>query len=349
MKIQTKLMLITFALFAIALLFSRNVSAQQFRGLIVGEPSIEGEKVNSLVVEVDADPGETVTGSFVATHAFENESEPYTFYTRAKDFRAGETPGTAYNFDYSVDIPVNESLANWVTFEQESITISEYGEKQVVNFSITIPEDAAPGGKYTSLLLNATYIDPEQDNRNQVAVDANVGIHIFLTVDGEVNKSLELVDLYTAEQDGDRRWFFWDAPVKVIAVFEATGNTHVEPRGRFYIHKNADFSKYDNTYELNVVEEGLAKRQIILPGETRAFEIDWKKDHSWLDFTDVVLGKYNVTLQHDYIDETGETSTQPYKRIDFWVIPIWLILLVLLTVLAVSYSYVRYRVSKNKK
>lgn len=183
------------------------------------------------------------------------------------------------------------SLKRWVIAEPASFTL-EPNEQKYVEFTITIPENAEPGGKYGTILAS-TAGSISSDKVSGSAVAQKVGALLLLTVSGEVKENL-VISEFTAPE------FSEYGPVSFETKFKNEGSIHLRPKGFITIvdwrgEKVADLE----FQQVNVI-----------PGTVRKTETKW--DKRWL------AGKYTATLVGSY-----GTSNFPFDPpvITFWVFP----------------------------
>ena len=98
--------------------------------------------VSPVKLEISGDPGEIVKGEIL----LKNEKEgTKTFYSSFENFEAtGETGTPTF-------IPAKEGLGTWIEAAPQ-ITL-EPGEQKKVPYTISIPEDADPGGHFAAIFL----------------------------------------------------------------------------------------------------------------------------------------------------------------------------------------------------
>lgn len=345
------------------------VNAQAFRGLIFSSLVLEGNPTGSLIYEVElAQPGETVTGNFVITHDFDNNNQPISVLPRAIDFTQGSSPGAPL-FIEANELPEASRLSEWITFDQNVYQLPERGAQATVSFEINIPENADAGGKFAGILLGRTDLteddfadDQEQANVN-FALNGETGPLILLTVDGDINKRLELADLYTTDVKNNKSWFFFNLPVNLVADFYNSGNTYLPPRGRVLVHRGEDYTNPLFSSDLNPVEDGY--RDYILPETNRTFTTTWNEsfiktvknsdgsystEYDFDNLSKLRIGNYTFTLLYDYVDETGTTVNLPIRQVSVFVLPLPLVILIIaLIVIVIGYILARKHLKRDTK
>jgi hypothetical protein len=227
----------------------------------------------------------------------------------------------------------------------------EAGEERELTISVTVPENASPGGYFGSMLYRASPKGSSGDG--QVALVASVGSLILLEVPGDITERIEIEDIsaYLGDNAGS---LFTKKPDAVGVLIENQGNSFSQPFGKVSVK---DWRGNDIfLYELN----DSSPRGNILPSSTRLFknelfnvEVRTVNGEEVVDKTSPIKwpGRYSVVgnISHG---STGEIFT---VESSFWYIPLWLIitLAVVLVVLVVGayYLYRKYvsKATKRKK
>ena len=200
---------------------------------------------------------------------------------------SGETGGVV------VEAPGTEtySLASWVRCEPGDFSLNPKEEK-FIKFTITVPQNAEPGGHYGSVLAGSKAVTgPEFTG---TAITQRVGSLVLLTVPGEMREKL-LVEEFAAPNYSEY------GPIPFTIKFKNKGTVHVRPIGSVTI---TDF-RGEKITEIEIPQKN------VLPEAIRKIEVEWCK--KWL-----FGGKYTATLTGSY----GISDTPfPSKVINFWVFP----------------------------
>jgi hypothetical protein len=340
--------------------------AQSFRGLIINEYLIDIGKVQ---------PGEVVTRSFQVKYDYQpladGSARIANIKTYSQNFTQADEPGMPKFLEEGTLEP-EESLADWITFSENSFTMDGLGQTHNVTFTITVPTNAEPGSKQAAVFLqdmggDAAFEDLKNQNKTGSALKAALGPLVFLTVDGDLKSSLVVEDIYTTNIKGKKHSFFFNPPVNVVVALKNDGNTYLSPRGRVIIHEGEKFTDGQlASFELN--ETGGR----VLPGTTRNFTFTWDDSfintvkteipatdqekskveyntkYDWDKLSKLRIGKYNVTVQFDYRKDDGTSSEVFIGSTSFRVFPWQLILLILLVILLVTF-YISRKVRKSGK
>lgn len=288
-----------------------------------------GIQISAPVYNFGIDPGDSAQ-EIVKVRNVSTTSQ--TFYPEVFDFRPiGETGAPEFLINKNED-NYTYSLTSWISISKEAITLKP-NESAALNFTINVPKDAEPGGRYAGILFGTV---PPKIEGTAIAVSNKVGSLILVRVNGDAKESAFIKEF---SANGS---FFETPPVDFIARIENTGTIHVRPKGIITI-KDTFGRKIDT---LNVNDKDGA----VLPESIRKFD-KGNSDLTWNPggFT---IGKYTATLLLNY----GDPSKQLTQTVSFWVIP-WKILIVvgvgalilILLLILIIKRYNHWVVSKAQK
>lgn len=341
--------LVILTLPVISLIIYNRAHSQAYRGLII----------NELIFNIEDVPrGTSVIKEFTVTHDFDQADKVVEIYVKALDFTSNGEDGTPV-FVEPGTFSEDASLASWIEFEREHITLDHYLQEETIRFTITVPQNAEPGGRYAGIILSdeeGKNIDFEAEG-SELGLTKELGPLVLLTTDGDVSRTMSLDDLFTQNIKGKKSSFFFNPPVIAIARIKNDGNVHIDPKGVIYFYRGDDFQKYDTKVEIN--EDG----GYILPGTTREFAAGWtegfiytekvegkeeyKTKINWDKLSKLRIGKYKVKLLYSYETEEGQTITQEGDA-SYWVFP-WQIILLIVLIILLIIARIMYRKSKGKK
>ncbi len=193
------------------------------------------------------------------------------------------------------------SIAKWTKTEPEEFTLNP-GEEKWVKFTISVPNNAEPGGHYGTVVAGSNQI---VGGTTGTAIAPRVGVIVLMTVPGAMKEYLTIKD-FTAPKYSEY------GPVNFSIRFENKGTVHVKPRALITI---ADFLGKKVT-DIHVAEMN------VLPDAIRKFQASWNQ--KWL-----FGGKYTATLTGFY--GASDIPLTP-TVITFWVFP-WKVGVIILIVL----------------
>jgi hypothetical protein len=260
-------------------------------------------------LELIVRPGESVTRNISVTNRIDDQ--------RSFAFAIEDMSGSADGSQAAVllgDQNGPYSLRDYVSVPQPIITLG-LGQRAQVPVTITMPENAEPGGYYGGILVST--IQDEGTTDGAVArspIVARVGTLFFIQVPGEVERSGALVDFSTLGNE----WWYDKGPIDLGITYENTGSVHLNPYGEIRI-KNMMGS------EIGFVE---IEPWFVLPKSLRTREVTW--DNQFL------LGRYTVTasINRGYDDIVDE------QTVHIWVLP-WQFLLTVFGGLFVLFFLIR--------
>lgn len=223
-------------------------------GLLLLSPLFQAKAmtISPVRLEISGDPGATVGGFFKVIN---DEAEEKTLYTVFQNFEAmGETGSPSF-------VTAKEGLATWISAPAQ-ITIAP-GETKIVDFSVTVPADAEPGGYFSAIFLGT---NPPAENPNQLSIGARIGTLLLFRVSGDVEEGASLLEFATKD---NKKWFS-ALPINYYYRFQNTGADRVMPKGELVI-KNT-FGMETKVQNANPVQGN------VLPKSIRRFELWWQKN-----------------------------------------------------------------------
>jgi len=260
-----------------------------------------GVTVSPLTFELTANPGDTLTNTL---KIYNPTDSIISIKMEVEDFKpVGETGQVVVE-------PEEEaiySLKRWVKTEPIEFTL-EPREQKFVDFEISVPENAEPGGKYGSVLASTTgAIGGEITG---AAIAQKVGALLLLTVAGPVKENLTIKEFSAPS-------FLEYGPVPFAIRFENNGTVHVRPRG---------FVTITNWWGKKVADVEFSQLNVI-PGAIRKIDTSWQ--NKWL------FGKYTAMLVGSY-----GTANLPFNPpiLTFWVFP-WKVALGIFLALLLIFAF----------
>ncbi len=261
--------------------------------------------------ELFLDPGESVTKFVSVTNRINRTIE---FLIAPEDLTGSDDPTRPVVLLGEETGPY--SLKNFIKPEISKFKLKP-GEKITIPVTISIPEDAEPGGFYGALIIsNEPSKTPDQsisETQSQTRIISRLASLYFIRVNGQVKESGKLDDFKTL---GPQRLFNESKPDGFEFSYVNDGRVHLVPYGIITI-KNIT-GRVITTLPIDAY--------FALPNSTRYRAINWEDEAPRF-----YLGKYTATLSlnRGYGDITDE------KTISFWVIPWKVLVLVLVIILVV--------------
>ena len=236
-----------------------------------------GIKISPVKIEEMVEPGEVFKSQIEVTN---EANEKRTFYVYLRDFKSEGEGGMA-----KLVVPGTEEgyyLASWINIGNEGIEL-EPRQKEVVKFTVNVPENVGPGGYFGAIILGTEPPQIHQQNENKgagMAIAQQTASLLLLRVKGDV-----LEEAHIREFNTDKDFYNTPFLVDFLIRIENTGNVHIKPHGAISI-KNM-FGKEVRVLKIN------EKGGNILPHSTRRFS-----ENIWEDKR--AFGKYTASLGITY-------------------------------------------------
>jgi len=213
-------------------------------------------------------------------------------------YTANDAKGYPISVELDEDDPLN--IYDWIEYPDEIIEIPANSE-EIVEFTVSVPADAAPGGRYASIMYTA--IDDLASGG--VKIEAAVPSLILVKVSGEEIHSSSLVDFKTSEK------LLGDATPLLEVNFQNDGNVHEKPSGSVTIFTEGgeqltQIAKYRHPVSGELITADAIPVNLdggnVLPGSSRIFTADWNENIS--------EGKFTAKLSFEYEDGQPELTSE---------------------------------------
>jgi len=272
----------------------------------------QGLEISPPLLDLAAKPGESIKTTIKIRNITKG---PLIVKEQVNDFVAsGEDGQPNILLEDGEESPY--SIKGWVK-SGESLRI-EPNEQKKYPISISVPNNAGPGGHYGVVRFTGT--PPNLDDTG-VSLSASVGSLVLIRVAGDVVEGAKITELYT--QQGDkRRSLFEYGPVTIVQKIENTGNTHFKPRGTVRVLNM--FGKEVKTYQINENDGN------VLPASTRKFEQNLESK--------LLLGRFKIQSDVVY----GSDSQIVSASTSFWVIPYKLIAILIAVIAVLIFGIRKY-------
>jgi hypothetical protein len=226
------------------------------------------------------------------------------------------------------------SVRDWLTLSDEGV-LDAFGKNEYT-LTISVPEDASPGGHYGMVFFQPGLPDSEREEDGaRILNTASVGMMLLLTVNGDdaptgsvVGNTIETgmhdleADAFEAVGVFTGSSFFKNGPVDFRFHSFNGSSTHFKPTGLFTVY---------NMFGTEVAEIPINSARIF-PGTSRQMVTRWNKDF--------FVGKYQGVLT--FADPSGANQTITFS---FWGIPLYLTLSLLLVLVLGYYGVHAWAIS----
>ena len=121
--------------------------------------------------------------------------------------------------------PTSYSLQKWISFDNTIFTIQPKSF-QLVKFSISVPQQVEPGGRYASIIASTQTLNT--NNINGSSIGSQVGSLLFVTIAGEANEQAKMLTFNTKA--------LHDSEQEFTMRIKNNGNIHVNISGQIIIY-----------------------------------------------------------------------------------------------------------------
>lgn len=255
-----------------------------------------GVEISPVTYEFEIKEGESQTGSLNVRNL---DATPLEYVIETELFSKVSEDG-APAFDGTEKPEGITSLTDWITFSTPmSGTLAPSGQTDV-NFTISVPVGAEPGGHYAAIF--AKQIKKDAQGKTQLGVNSRLGLIILVSVPGDVVKGTEIKAFeYPA--------FITKGPSQFSMRVENTGSVHYDA-----------VSKVELKPLLGKTQTVDLGKHAILPHNIRAFSGEWKNKYPF--------GYYKISASTT--DGKGELVTVTGS---LWALPVNIVIPILILVL----------------
>ena len=157
-------------------------------------------------------PGETVTGSVTIVNPV-NSTNDFAYSVSVSPYNV---VGEEYQADIT-NISAYSKIAKWITISEPTGSIKP-NESREVEFTITVPEDAAAGGQYAAIMVSS---DPAAQESEGVSINNVFALAsiIYADITGEITHEGTILENNVPE-------FSVTTPISVGALLDNHGNVH---------------------------------------------------------------------------------------------------------------------------
>lgn len=146
----------------------------------------------------------------------------------------------------------------WLELEDDTYILDSKEVKQIP-VTITVPEDASPGGHYAQISVRGLSLEADPSLRGESLVIPEVNASVFITVDGDIKESFRIQSQNLGPFQATRQ-----SLVTSVFSIENNGNVHNLISPKIIILK-------DKT----IVSEYVLPPRIVLPDLTAQFTHEW--------------------------------------------------------------------------
>lgn len=270
-------------------------------------------------IEIFINPGETTTRNISVINRINRNVE---FKVETEDFIGSDNVNTPVILLGNEKSPY--SFKDNLVPETDTFNL-KFGQKIELPITITAPEDAQPGGYYSSVIVSGLPSSNAAEGEAGAKIISRVAVLFFVRVNGPVNQQGQLDDFRI---EGGKS-FMQKGPINFEILFKNEGTVHLVPYGMVRI-KNI-FGKEVGKVPVDAY--------FSLPESLRYRQVVWGQEK--------LLGRYTAELTLN----RGYEGKEDIAKIAFWVIP-WMyivIVLVVIFVLTLLWKFVTSRFEFKRK
>lgn len=253
---------------------------------------VESITLSPVAKRYELKAGETKTDTLTVVN---DGREPYDFIAYAKPYSVASEN---YVPDFTSN-STNSDAYRWVKFDKPKYHL-EAGASTTVGYTMTVPENAAPGGHYGVLFVET---QPKEvvGGGNAVVRKKRVGAILYATVDGKY-------EIGGQQDSADIPLLQFESPLTSTLKTSNNGNTDFIDSVSFRVSDIFGTLKYEEK-----------KDYPILPQTARKMKLEWKGAPSF--------GLYKVDLTSSFLDQKHASSGFVL------LIPLWALSLIVIVVI----------------
>lgn len=303
-----------------SLLLAVITAVSFFYTTLTADAQQDGVSITPATIEETLDPGDVRQFSVTVENLKNTEQTYYLFTRNIKGVEAGGIPVFAADNLERTGL----ELADWITLPTSEITIPGNG-KEKIEFTITVPEQAAPGGHFGGVFIS---VDPPKIEASGAAVGYQVANIINIRVSGEA------VEQASIRQFSTSKFLYGSQNVEFSVRIQNEGNVLVRPIGPLEIYNMLGTKVGDMMF--NEGQSG------VFPGATETFgDIVWEGES-------LGFGRYEAILSPVYGDHGAKKTMS--STVTFWILPMHIIgpaLGVLAAILIITFLFVRLYIRRS--
>ena len=285
-------------------------AAEQKQSMHVSPP-------NQRVVLV---PGEKYSDSIMIYNANDStRALKYELSIGSFSQKSGEEGKDDYEIVDHINVSTYNQMMDWITLDKTSGTV-EPNEKDIVKYTIDVPEDVPAGGQYATIIVKDV-TDKDIEKKGNVAVDST--FQFASIIYAEVAGDTKMEGVIT---DNSIPSFLLNGPLEAVSMVENKGNVHTDAEYTLQV-----WPLFGD--EEICTNEEKPETSLILPGTER-----YHAQSCDLPSVGIFRAKQIVKI-------FGETSIVERMVI---ICPLWLLFLILFAIIAIV-IWIVMKIRGNKK
>lgn len=255
---------------------------------------------------IQINPGSTEK---TTVNFFNHSNIPIAGNIKVVDFIVKDKSGSPFLVE-DISIPTKYSAASWIKTSQEKVIIAA-NDSVKINVSISVPENANPGGRYAAIYFEPTGTFPNtnefavQKEGEQLTTSRLVGL-INIRINGPIVEEAAIKSFEVPS-------FLEYGPVTARLEIYNNGSYHITPQGKISLTNSRG----------KIIEEYSLEEKNIFPENSRTYETALGNK--------IMIGKFKVNLVAIY-GESGRTLSATQV---VWLFP-WKIALAIALAIAIT-------------
>ncbi len=215
--------------------------------------------------------------------------------TTISDFIVNNNTGTPVQIDGTNPKYSKWAASNWITIHSATNRLKG-GETKNLQITISVPEDALPGGHYAMILHSPT--NDSIISESGASIATYVGTLVYVTVAGDVKQDARVKEFFAPS-------FSEYGPIDFVTAIENLSDIHITPIGTIDIHNMFGFK----TASLKLDETN------IFPYVYRDYNNTFPENNNGKK--SFLFGRYKASLTAAYGTAGGVLTAYLF----FWVLP----------------------------
>ncbi len=286
-----------------------GAGAQEAGGLGIIPAVVDANDPNGSWFVYELEPGKTINEKAAVINLYDEPVEVEVYPVDATTTKDG-----AFSLKQKND--EIESVGGWVEGLPLKLSL-QAKERQIIDFSFTIPEGTEPGDYLGGLVVQKVSVD---ETKMQVKTVVRTGVRIYLTVPGEVKREIEVTKLEFKKIKGK---------YKLLLSLKNTGNVRLE---NMLVKLNLK-SKWGWPPESRA---SYPQAAVMFPGKEISLELPWENSKP-------ILGQFDLKIEVIF----GEIL-KINKSLSLWMID-WLKLGIAIGSLIVLIVWFKLTAKKRKQ
>ena len=255
--------------------------------------------ISPIQNEIVLQPGQTYSSNF---KIYNNGDEDlnYRVYVTPYAMTSDDEGSYAPAYDENTVPSDYSTILDWISLDTESGTVGAMEDDSYVNYTITVPEDATPGGQYAAIMVEKVNETEGQEGNAGLNTVIRAAYLIYATVAGNVTETASITNVNIPG-------IFLDSKISASSLVENTGNVHGTASYALQV-----FPLFSDE-EIYTTEEE-PETHIIYPGTKYYNQLTWEDTPS--------IGIYRVV---ETVSLFGESTSTERVVV---VCPLWLILVI---------------------